>query len=150
MKQLTEKFWKQTKFLLLFILSALILFILLTKLVVKIPEVNNAELLGSIDTFEIVLEKQKECQEAVKKVHAEIAEMKFDIHQVQIKDEIEKEIFDIRSIYKDNNRNSKYLYGVLSADILRIYFDTKEEFSSMHNNKGIIKKNLDECRAQIN
>ncbi|PKH52830.1 hypothetical protein CXF68_19955 [Tenacibaculum sp. Bg11-29] len=146
---LDESFWRRIKFILLFTLSIILLYILQTKFVMKIPAVNNGELLKTIGNYEKIIQKQNEYTEKVKKINEELKVMKFDIHQVQKKDEINKKIFEVRSVYKENKMNSKYFFGIQSANILQIYFDTREEYSSMKKNKKIIMDNLNECKANI-
>lgn len=148
-ENLTEQFWRKIKFVLLVILAIIILFIIQTKFILKIPEENNNELLGAIDNYETILEIQKEYALKTKEIHEEIKVMKFDVHQVQLQDEINKKIYNIESVYKQNKMNSKYFFGIQSAKILQIYFDTKEEYSSLIKNKDVIVNNLKECKANI-
>lgn len=144
-----EVFWRKIKYVLLFTLSILIVYILQTKFILKVPVMDNTELLEAINNYETIIEQQAEYAERVKSIHEEIKAMDFDIHQVQKKDEINKKIFNIRSVYKENKMNSKYFFGIQSANILQIYFDTREEHSSMLKNKKIILDNLKECKANI-
>jgi len=148
-KSLNEVFWKKIKYILIFILSLTIIYIIQTKFILKIPLSNNSELLEAIDNYETILEKQMEYTTKVDTIHKTIESMQFDIHQVQKKDEINKEIINIRSIYIKNKMNSKYLFGIHSANILQIYFDVKEEYSAMLKNKKIILDNLNKCKANI-
>lgn len=146
---LSESFWRRIKFILLFTLAIVVLYIIQTKFIVKIPVVDNGELLEAISNYETIIKKQNEYTEKVKNIHEEVKAMEFDIHQVQKKDEINKKIFGIRSVYKENKMNSKYFFGIQSANILQIYFDTREEHSSLLKNKKIIMDNLNECKANI-
>ena len=146
---LSEVFWKKIKYVLIFILSLTLIYIIQTKFILKIPLGNNRELLEAIDNYETILEKQVEYTTKVDTIYKAIKAMEFDIHQVQKKDEINKDIIDIRSIYTQNKMNSKYLFGIQSANILQIYFDAKEEYSAMLKNKKIILDNLNECKANI-
>lgn len=144
-----ELFWKRVKLILIFTLGIIMLYILETKFMIKIPAVDNEELLEAIHNYETIIQTQNEYVEKVKNIHEEIKAMEFNIHQVQKKDEIGKKILDIQSLYKDNEMNSKYFFSIQSANILQIYFDTKEEYSSMLRNKKIIVDNLNECKANI-
>lgn len=148
-ENLNESFWRRIKFILLFSLAIVLLYILQIKFIVKIPVVDNGELLRSISNYETIIRKQNEYTKQVKDIHEEVKAMEFDIHQVQKKDEINKKIFGIRSVYKGNMMNSKYFFGIQSANILQIYFDTREDHSSMLKNKKIIVDNLNECKANI-
>ncbi len=148
-EDLSEVFWRKIKFVLLFTLSIVLLYILQTKFILKIPVMDNTELLEAIDSYETIIERQTEYAAQVKSIHEEITAMEFDIHQVQKQDEINKKIFRIRSVYKENKMNSKYFFGIQSANILQIYFDTREEHSSLLKNKKVILDNLKECKANI-
>ncbi|MFL1895022.1 type VI secretion system TssO [Aquimarina sp. 2-A2] len=148
-ENLSESFWRRVKYILIFSLAVVLIYILQTKFIIKIPVVNNAELLEAIDNYETIIQRQSEYAEKVKNIHEEVKAMEFDIHQVQKKDEINKKIFRIRSVYKENKMNSKYFFGIQSANILQIYFDTREEHSAMLKNKKIIMDNLNECKANI-
>ncbi len=110
---------------------------------------DNTELLEAISSYETIIEKQTEYATQIKTIHEEVTAMDFDIHQVQKQDEINQKIFSIRSIFKENKMNSKYFFGVQAANILQIYFDTREEHSSLIKNKKIIVENLKECKANI-
>lgn len=148
-ENISESYWRKVKYILLFTLTVVLLYILQTKFIIKIPVVNNGELLSAIDNYETIIKKQNEYSEKIKNIHEEVKTMEFDIHQVQKKDEINKKIFGIKSVFKENKMNSKYFFGVQSANILQIYFDTREEHSSMLKNKKIIMDNLNECKANI-
>ncbi|WP_459211968.1 type VI secretion system TssO [Aquimarina rhabdastrellae] len=146
---LSEVFWRKIKYVLLFTLSVILIYIIQTKFMLKIPVVDNNELLDAIQDYEVIIDKQKDYAVKIKEIHEEITAMEFDIHQVQKQDEINKKIFGIRSVYKDNKMNSKYMFGIQSANILQIYFNTREEHSSLLRNKKVIVDNLNECKANI-
>ena len=146
---LGEFFWKKVKFVLLFLLAGTILYILSVRYVFVIPHSDNAELLGAIRDYENVLDEQEENTETIEKLFKKIEEMKFDIHQVQVQDEVTKRISQIRRLYKDHDLSSKYKFGVISADLLLLYFNTKQEHSSLIKNKDLIEKNLMECKANL-
>lgn len=148
-ENLNEVFWMKIKYILLFILAVIILYILQTKFILKVPIIDNSEMLAAINNYETIIDKQVEYANKVQGIHKEIEAMEFDIHQVQKKDEINKKIFTIRSVFKENKMNSKYIFGIQSANILQIYFDTREEHSSLIKNKKIIQDNLNECKANI-
>lgn len=149
LSDLSEVFWLKVKYILLFTLSILILYIIITKFIFKIPKSNNQELLSSINEYEIILAKQLESSKDIKTIHEEISKMEFDIHMVQYKDEVRKKIQKIKDVYFDNKRDSKYFFGKQSADILQIYFEIKEEESSLKENKEVILKKLNECKAGV-
>ncbi len=149
LENLSEVFWLKIKYILLFILSLLILYIIQTKYIFKVPKSNNKELLGYIDEYESILETQLKCTEKVKGIHQKITEMEFDIHMVQYKDEVRKQMNEVYDIYLKNNRNSKYLFAKQSSNILQIYFETKEEQSSLAKNIKRLAIKLNECKAGI-
>lgn len=149
LEKFSEMHWRRVKFILLFSLGAVCLYIVLVKFVIKVPRSDHDELLHSISAYEHVLDLQTEYADKIKAIYHRIDTMKFDIHQVQVQDEVSKEIMEVRSVYKANNMNSKYKFGVLSANLLQIYFDTKQEHNAMIKNKKLIEDNLIECKANI-
>ncbi len=146
---LSELFWKKVRYVLLFLLSTVILYIVSVRYVFVIPYSDNADLLNSIKHYEDVLDQQKEKKEAITNIFKDIKEMEFSIHQVQAQDEVSKKIADIRRIYKDNDMSSKFRFGLISADLLLVYFNTKQEHSSLVKNKKVLETNLMECKANI-
>lgn len=146
---LSEFFWKKVKFVLLFVLSVVVLYIVSKRYVFVIPHSDNAELLSSILDYEEVLEKQTENKAKIKDIFEQIDKMEFDIHQVQVQDEVTKKISQVRRLYKDNDMSSKFKFGVISADLLLLYFNTKQEHSSLKKNKKLIEDNLMECKANF-
>lgn len=146
---LGEFFWKKVKFVLLFLLAGTLLYIISIRYVFVIPHSDNAEMLSAIRGYEEVLEKQKESKEQIEKIFAQIKDMEFDIHQVQVQDEVTKRIGQIRRIYKDNELSSKFKFSIISADLMTLYFNTKQEHSSLKKNKVKIEENLMECKANF-
>jgi hypothetical protein len=106
-------------------------------------------MLSSIRTYEDVLKQQTEKTAEIAEIFKQIDEMEFDIHQVQVQDEVNKKISLVRRLYKDNDMNSKYKFGLISADLLLLYFNTKQEHSSLIKNKKLIEDNLMECKANF-
>ncbi len=146
---LNEDFWKKVKYILLFILSSCVLFIVLTKFMFHVPTVQSGDLLELINKSEDILEQQEGYVLKIKGLQETIDLLDFDIHQVQRLDEIERDIYELEGIYRKNNANNKYLFGIQSSKILKIYFDSKEELSSLKRNNRTIEKNLEECKANI-
>ena len=146
---LGEFFWKKVKFVLLFLVCGTVLFIVSKYYVFEVPNTDNTELLSSIRGYEEVLEKQSESKEQIKKIFEQIKEMEFDIHQVQVQDEVTKRISQIRRIYKEYELNSKFKFSIISADLMVLYFNTKQEHSSLLKNKTKIEENLMECKANF-
>lgn len=146
---LGEFFWKKVKFILLFSLSAVLLFIVSRRYIFVIPHSDNKEMLSSIHSYEDVLKEQTEKTAEIAEIFKQIDEMEFDIHQVQVQDEVNKKISIVRRLYKDNDMSSKYKFGLVSADLLLLYFNTKQEHSSLKKNKKLIEENLMECKANF-
>jgi hypothetical protein len=146
---LSELFWKKIKYILLFLLSSVLLYIVSVRYVFTIPHSDNAELLSSIRDYEDVLEQQAANKEKIAKIFVKIKDMEFDIHQVQVQDEVNKKISEVRRLYKDNNNSSKFKFGIISADFLLLYFNTKQEHSSLIKNKKLVEDNLMECKAKL-
>ncbi len=146
---LNEFFWKKVKFILLFLLCGTLLYIVSVRYIFVIPHSDNAELLSAIRGYEEVLEEQTEKQKEISDLFTKIAEMEFDIHQVQKQDEVTQRISLIRRLYKDHDLNSKYKFSVISADLLTLYFNTKQEHSSLKKNKKLVEDNLMECKANL-
>lgn len=149
LQNLKESFWRSVRFSLLFILVASVVYIVLTKFIIKIPVADNQKLLASINEFEQVIEKEKEIAEETKKISEKIKAMEFDIYQVQKQDDIKREIYKIRNIYQENNTNSKYKFSLQVSKILQIYYDTRERNSTLKNNMELLSTNLTKCQANI-
>lgn len=147
--EFSELFWKKIRFILLFLLSVSVLFIVLTKFILKIPIIESKELLGNIQTSEKILDEQEKYIEKVKSLHDTISVVKFEINQVQRLNEIKGKIRAMEDIYKKNNMNNKYIFGVQSSKILKIYFDARESLNKIEKNNKVLEKNLNECKANI-
>ncbi|MDG1331766.1 MAG: type VI secretion system TssO [Crocinitomicaceae bacterium] len=146
---LGEFFWKKVKFVLLFLVCGTGLYIVSQKYIFEIPNTDNTELLSSIRGYEEVLEKQTESKEQIQKIFEQIKEMEFDIHQVQVQDEVTKRISQVRKLYKDYELNSKFKFSIISADLMVLYFNTKQGHSSLIKNKAKIEENLMACKANF-
>ena len=149
LQNFTETFWKSIKFFLLFVLSTMVLFILLTKFLMKVPIADNQKLLAAITEFEEVIENEKETASTIKLISEEIKIMEFDVYQVQKQDEIKRQIFKVQSLYKKYDLNSKYKFSIHAKNILEIYYDTREKNSKLQYNIELLTKNLTECQANL-
>ena len=69
---LSELFWKKVRYVLLFLLSTVILYIVSVRYVFVIPYSDNADLLNSIKHYEDVLDQQKEKKEAITNIFKDI------------------------------------------------------------------------------
>ena len=144
-----ESFWRSVKFFLLFILMFSVLYIVLTKLIMKIPITDNNKLLASITDFEKVIEQEKKTAESAKLLMEEVKLLDFNINQEQKLYDIEQSTLKIASIYKSNNRQSKYKFSLQTSRILDIYIFTKKQNSNLKNNMELLTKNLTECQANL-
>lgn len=144
-----ETQWRKVRFALWLTIAATILFVLLTKIFFPVPVVESVDLLNSINHSEKILKEQRDYAERVKKIRQDIDTLDFAIYQVQRMDEIKEDISLLQNVYRRNNMSSKYFFGVQASKTLKLYFDTKEELSSIIRNNEIIEKNLDECKANI-
>ena len=144
-----EKFWRSVKFSFIFFIAIGILFIVLSKFILKIPTINSDEFLVAIDEFEEVLELQKKTVENVKLLKKDLQSFEFDIHQIQKQDEIKKRIYQIEAIYQQHRASSKYLFSLQMAKALRTYYYAKEEHNHLIHNKELIENSLNECQANI-
>jgi hypothetical protein len=149
LQDLRETFWRSVKFSLLFVLATSIIYIILTKFILKVPLADNQKLLAAITEFEQVIENEKKAAITVKQLGEEIKVMEFDIYQVQKQDDIKREIFKVQSYYKIHNMNSKYKFSLQAKKILDIYYNTREKNSKLKHNVDLLSKNLTECQANL-
>ncbi|MGB0879529.1 MAG: type VI secretion system TssO [Polaribacter sp.] len=149
LQNLRESFWQSVRFFLVFVLVASVLYIILTKFMLKIPIADNRKLLSAITEYEKVIEKEKEIAKTSVELSAKIKEMEFDIYQIQKQDDIKRDIFKIQNIYKEHDMSSKYKFSLQVSRILKIYYDTREKNSKQNNNMELLSKNLTECQANL-
>jgi cell division protein FtsB len=146
---LNESFWKNVKFFLLFVLMASLLYIILTKYMLRIPIADNQKLLSAITAFEKVNEKEKETALKIDEKEAEVKALEFDIYQVQKQDDIKRGVKKIRETYLLNDNNSKYKFSLQASRLLRLYYDTREKNSTLIHNTKLLSENLTKCEAKI-
>lgn len=144
-----ELIWKKIKFALIFILSASILYILVNSIFSGFPLSKSVDMMKSISESEKILNEQKTYVTKVNDIKLGIDSLDFAISQVQIMDEIKENIQQLQNIYRLNGMSSKYIFGLQSSKTLKLYFDTKEELSSIIRNNEIIQKDLNECKANL-
>ena len=144
-----ETFWRSVKFFLLFTLILGLLYILLTKFMIKVPIADNKKLLTAITEFEKVIAQEKRTATDAKVIRDEIKAMEFDIYQVQKQDEIKRSIFKIEAMYVKNNRLSNYKFLLQISKILDIYYFSREKNSNLKSNMELLSKNLVECQANL-
>ncbi len=144
-----ETFWKNIKFILIFLLSTSVLFIILTKGIFNVPLIESSSILNNINNSEEILKTEQEYVKKVIEIGNQIDSLAFDIHQVQRSNEIKKRIFVLQDIYLQNNRNGKYSFSLQATKILQLHFEAKEELGSVSRSNEDIKKKLNECKANI-
>lgn len=144
-----EVFWEKIRFSLLFVIISTVVFIILTKFVFKVPVIESKELLNSIDASEEIFDIQEEYTKKIKNTHTKIQEIPFDVIQIQVLDELDKEIQQYKKIYRDNDMNNRYIFGVQSSKTLKMFFDLSEEYNALKRNNKVLKENLEECKANI-
>ncbi len=149
LQDLQENFWRSIKFFLLFILAFSLQYMVLTKLLIKVPVADNKRLLASITEFEKVIEQEKQVAKEAKQISEEIKAMAFDIYQVQKQDEVKRAIADIKAIYLENNRLSKYKFSLQISRILDTYYFSREQNSNLKSNMELLSTNLTECQANL-
>ncbi|XKX06801.1 type VI secretion system TssO [Tenacibaculum maritimum] len=138
--EFSELFWRKVRFVLLFLLFVSTTFIILTKFIFKIPIIESKDLLVNISASERILEEQERYVEKVKILHDSISVVKFEINQVQKLNEIKSDIHMLQNVYKKNNMNNKYIFGVQSSKILKIYFDARESLNKVKKNNEVLEK----------
>lgn len=146
---LNELFWKKMRYILLFTFVLSIGFIVLTKFIFQVPVFESQELLDDIGNSEKIIEEQEKYIQRVKDLREDIDTIQFDIYQVQKLDELKKQIYSLQDIYKKNSMNNKYIFGIQSSKILKLYFDSREELQTLRKNNDILEQNLNECKANI-
>ena len=100
-------------------------------------------------TDERIFEIQHTHMQQAQNIWNEIDSLDFNIHQVQKMDEVKDGIYQLQHIYKENNMNTKFLFGVLSSRVLKCQFDIKEELNSLVHNNALIERDLEECKANL-
>ena len=121
-----EMLWGNIRFLLLLIFSVAAIYIILCRYILNVPTEDSSELINEINHSERIFEIQ----------HTHMHEVKDGIYQLQ-------------HIYKENNMNTKFLFGVLSSRMLKCQFDIKEELNSLVHNNALIERDLEECKANL-
>lgn len=144
-----EMLWGNIRFCLLLVFSVAVIYIILCRYILNVPTEDSSELISDINHSERIFEIQHTHVQQAQDIWAEIDSLDFNIHQVQRMDEVKDEIYQLQYIYKDNNMNTKFLFGVLSSRILKFQFDTKEELNRLEHNNALIERDLEECKANL-
>ena len=143
-----EMLWGNIRFLLL-IFSVAAIYIILCRYILNVPTEDSSELINEINHSERIFEIQHTHMQQAQNIWNEIDSLDFNIHQVQKMDEVKDGIYQLQHIYKENNMNTKFLFGVLSSRMLKCQFDIKEELNSLVHNNALIERDLEECKANL-
>ena len=144
-----EVLWGNIRFLLLLIFSVAAIYIILCRYILDVPTEDSSELINDINHSERIFEIQHTHMQQAQNIWNEIDSLDFNIHQVQKMDEVKDEIYQLQHIYKENNMNTKFLFGVLASRVLKCQFDIKEELNSLVHNNALIERDLEECKANL-
>lgn len=144
-----ESIWTGIKFTLLLFFSVALLYIIVCKYALHIPMSETSQLVKEIDYSERVLSDQKKMVEQVNALKADIDSLNFEIHQVQRTGEIKSRISQLQDIYKQQNRDPKYLYGMQAYKTLQGYYDIRENLSYTISDNKLIEQDLKKIKANI-
>lgn len=144
-----EALWGNIRFFLLLAFSVALIYIILCRYILNVPMEDSSELINDINHSERIFELQRTHVHQANNIWAEIDSLDFNTHQVQRMDEVKDAISQLQYIYKENNLNTKFFFGVLSSRTLKYQFDTKEELNSLEYNNALIEKDLEECKANL-
>lgn len=144
-----EMLWGNIRLLLLLIFSVAAIYIILCRYILNVPTEDSSELINEINHSERIFEIQHTHMQQAQNIWNEIDSLDFNIHQVQKMDEVKDGIYQLQHIYKENNMNTKFLFGVLSSRMLKCQFDIKEELNSLVHNNALIERDLEECKANL-
>jgi hypothetical protein len=146
---LEEGYWKNLKFNLLFIACFCVVYILVTKFMVKMPEFNNTDMLHTITDFEKIQAAKSGHFAKSQTIFTTIDTIRYDINQVQRIDEIKRHIANYKQPYKDNEFHSSYNFCLIGGNLLHIYLELNLEKSTIEKNNALIETNLNQCKANF-
>lgn len=144
-----ETYWKKLKFNLLFIISVCIIYIVVTKFLLKTPNFDNTDVLDRINDYEKMLKTKIEYANKSKQVFKTIDTIKYDINQVQRIDEVKRNISEYKQLYKDNEFHSSYNFCIIGGNLLNIFLEINLEESTVKKNDTLIQRSLNECKANF-
>ena len=111
--ELDETYWKKIKFNLIFIISACVIYIGVTKFLLKTPNFNNTDMLNRINDYEKMQKIKVDYANNSKVIFKTIDTIKYDINQVQRIDEVKRNISEYKQLYKDNEFHSSYNFCLI-------------------------------------
>lgn len=144
-----ETYWKKVKFNLLFIISACIIFIVVTKFLLKTPNFNNTDMLNRINDYEKMQKIKVDYANKSRKIFQTIDTIKYDINQVQRIDEVKRRISDYKRLYKDNEFHSSYNFCLIGGSLLNVFLEINLEESTVKKNDTLVQTSLNECKANF-
>jgi hypothetical protein len=144
-ENLSEAFWRNVKFFMIFVIFSLLIFIGLTKYILKEIPKSNYYLLEEINKSEKVLLIQKE---NAKKAHEYFKEI--EGHDFTIRDEyklksIRGKIKELPKIFENYDKDNKYLFKYL----LEMFLNTMQEQNVLDRNIKQIKENWELCASNV-
>ena len=144
-----ETYWKKAKFNLLFIISACVIFIGLTKFLLKTPDFNNTDMLNRINDYEKMQKIKVDYANKSKLIFKTIDTIKYDINQVQRIDEVKRNISEYKQLYKDNEFHSSYNFCLIGGNLLNVFLEINLEESTVKKNDTLVQTSLNECKANF-
>lgn len=144
-----EAYWKKAKFNLLFIISACVIFIVVTKFLLKTPNFNNTDMLNRINDYEKMQQIKVDYANKSKLIFKTIDTIKYDINQVQRIDEVKRNIAEYKQLYKDNEFHSSYNFCLIGGNLLNVFLEINLEESTVKKNDTLVQTSLNECKANF-
>ncbi|AYN04433.1 MULTISPECIES: type VI secretion system TssO [unclassified Flavobacterium] len=147
--ELDETYWKKIKFNLIFIISACVIYIGVTKFLLKTPNFNNTDMLNRINDYEKMQKIKVDYANKSKVIFKTIDTIKYDINQVQRIDEVKRNISEYKQLYKDNEFHSSYNFCLIGGNLLNVFLEINLEESTVKKNDTLIVRSLNECKANF-
>ena len=147
--ELDETYWKKIKFNLIFIISACVIYIGVTKFLLKTPNFNNTDMLNRINDYEKMQKIKGDYASRSKLIFKTIDTIKYDINQVQRIDEVKRSISEYKQLYKDNEFHSSYNFCLIGGNLLNVFLEINLEESTVKKNDTLIVRSLNECKANF-
>ena len=129
-----EVLWGNIRFLLLLIFSVAAIYIILCRYILNVPTEDSSELINDINHSERIFEIQHTHMQQAQNIWNEIDSLDFNIHQVQKMDEVKDGIYQLQHIYKENNMNTKFLFGVLCTRLFNSSLMSNWHLSTLEDN----------------
>jgi|GEM_PF-1773997 len=144
-----ETYWKKVKFNLIFIISTCIIFIGVTKFLLKTPHFNNTDMLNRINDYEKMQKIKADYANKSRFIFKNIDTIKYDINQVQRIDEVKRNISEYKQLYKDNEFHSSYNFCLIGGNLLNVFLEINLEESTVKKNDTLVQTSLNECKANF-